>query len=224
MYRTIIISAIILSVKYNCSAQKNNCNLIGVYGECENIYNCFQIRLNEDKTFIYYINEYVPGKGIANGTWVARNDTLILDIEIPREKTTVKKSYSNDLEGKQLTFYIVARDTMPIDSGKIVINNQRNYWTDKNGQINLARENLSQVNVNYPFIQDSTFAIESDTSNIIDFYIPMGGTELIYQQPEKWLIEGKELIPIWFTDGKYQLRKDRAIKKVPKRKILNELK
>ncbi len=224
MYRIIIIYVIILSIKSNCLAQTNDCSLLGVYGECENIYNCFQLRLNKDKSFVYYINEYLPGKGLANGTWLERNDTLILNIEVPREKTIIEESYNGDLKGNMLTFNIVARDTLPIDSAEIVINNQGFYWTNKNGQIRIDEGNIMKVVVNYPFIQDSTFEIKVDKANVINFYIPMGGTELIYQQPEKWLIEEGKLIPIWFADGEYLLRRDRTIKKVAKRKIVADLK
>lgn len=223
MYR-IINTIIALNIAITCFAQTSDGNLAGVYGKCKNIYSCFQLKLNKDQSFDYYINEYVPGEGIAQGTWHVNEDTLILAVDVPRKEAILKQSFNKELQGQRLAFKVVDRDTMPIDSGKVLINKNKVYWTDEKGQINLDSGTIEQIEIENPFIQKTAFVIKANGDNTFSFYIPMGSTELIYQQPEKWLIEGKYLIPIWLKDGRYELTRDRAIKKVSKRKIVPELK
>ncbi len=207
---------------------QNNLELIGVYGECKDAFHCYQIKLNKDYTFKYKINEYVPGKGIVKGTWKEYNDTLVLDIQLPEKgKPIIKKLFVDTIKGKRIILKTTEKDSLPISNAKVIINDSIVTESDNNGFVCIGMFKIDKIAVSYlNLLTDTIFYISgNEKTNLIEMYIPLSaGTELIYQQPKKWLIEGENLIPFWLTDGKYELRRDRAIKKVPKRKILPELK
>lgn len=196
-----------------------------VYGRCQSIYNCFQIVLFENGNFRYYINEYVPGKAVVNGSWNINKDTLLLSINVPLPEESVIVTNEGETDSIcRLRFYLVSRDTMPISNAKVEINNDSKILSDANGIV-LYKNPITNVSISYHgMLQDSTFVLKEKAYKKIDFYIPLCVyAPITHQQPTKWLIEGNYLMPFLLTDGKYELRRDRAIKKVPKRKTLPEL-
>ncbi len=199
----------------------------GVYGGCRDVFHCFQIKLNKDYTFRYYINEYVAGKGIVSGSWKIHNDTLSLDILLPeKEKPIIKKHFVDTIKNKKIILRTTEKDSLPISKAKVIINDSIVTTSDNNGFVYVNAKEIDKIAISYlNLLSDTIFHISNNENfNMLEMYIPLSaGIELIYQQPAKWLIEGKYLIPFWLKDGKYELMRERAIKKVPNRKILPEL-
>lgn len=208
------------------SGYTQSTNLSGAYGHCSNEFSCFQIVLHKDGRFIYYIDEWV-GKGVVDGTWHQIFDTLMLNINFPDKlKTLVKEQYDTNLSNRKLTFISYGyNDTSLMTNVEIKINDTEWFYTDSIGVLNLPKDFLvKKVEVNSLYIQDSVLLTTNNQSNNTYIYFLIDFTPAIYQQPDKWLIEGKSLIPYWLEGGEYKLSRDRIIKKVSKRKILPELK
>ena len=86
-------------VLVSCATKVNDSIL---YGKCKTpMYGCTQLKLNENKTFEFYVFEDVGGENLAKGTWKIHNrDTIVLNSysqpskeEIEDEK--IFSSYSN---------------------------------------------------------------------------------------------------------------------------------
>jgi hypothetical protein len=202
-------------------------NIVGTYGDCEDVRQCFQIVLNENKTFKYYINDYVAGKGVVCGTWQSNNDTLFLDIALPeREKPTVLLYTEDTIEKKKLVLRTTELDSLPLSKATVIINESIKLESNSEGVVYVGVDKVERLEISYfNLLSDTVFNIEhEDDINVFELNIPLSaGIELIYKQPNKWWIEDSTLIPYWLEGQEYRLRRDRAIKKIPQRKTLPQL-
>jgi len=209
-------------------AQKNR-NIDGIYGKCYSHSNCFQIKLNKDNTFSYYVDNHFLGRGIVKGTWSVLKDTLLLNKkQKKKDKSSIKKTYNPSIIGSKLILSDAPEtNSLPLIC-KVIINNKLNYMSNYKGIVDIPDTvNIKKIKIiNIDNLWEKTYLINHKLGNNlfkINIDLSSLGVDTKYLITSKWMIRRKKLIPIWRIEHKDLLKENLMIKKTSKKNLLPQL-
>lgn len=176
----------------------------GLYGECDRDmakYMCQQILLDSTGHFEYYDYLHLNGKKINYGTWIQKNDTIILN-STPQPKIVYHKS---ERRSDSITIRIIDTSAYA-PSGSIFINADTIGigFTDSNA-IKIPYQNIEKIFIrfwpNYFVLNFSPAELGNVDS--ITIYIQRDFRFSFVFKDEKWLISGDKLLHSRLPNGEF---------------------
>lgn len=185
-------------------------SFVGLYGECpKGYFVCTQLELKSDSTFEYYVFFDVGGATIKKGTWVAEEDTLILNtFNQPKFARGYKILDTAHSDNKKI--YCLDRDSVPIFYGTIVINHSDTITLDENGKA-IYNGEIKNIQVSGLMTQKSDFTVNFSNYSEIEFFVD----NFVCHNPdyltnEKLIINGNEIKEYYHCHEKFA---DKGLKK-----------